>query len=384
MPNLRKKLPSANALFVFEAAARCGNFTRAAQELYVSQPAVSRMLARMEDHLGVQLFERARGGIELTENGRILYGKISEGFNGIEGAIREIEARSTGVESVTLSVSTAFTTHWLMPRMNRLNKAFPSVDLRFQLISGRIGGPLIDVDLGMRFVTQDEIDENSVLVMPELLLPVCNQRYHDQRLINSAGEHEDTVIVMDDEERGWHDRFAAFAGHRRRAAHMLSFNDYAIVVQAALLGQGVALGWLNVVSHWIAQGTDCNAPPLLSGFAAQPATAADREIGARLDHRRDTLGHAHGRDRISRSWRAQCAQKRGAGAELTRALCSCVVALPRARFRNAVGVMPQNCLKCRARWLWSKKPTSAATMEPGTPASSSICARSIRKPHRYR
>ncbi|AMM16551.1 MAG: LysR family transcriptional regulator [Pseudomonadota bacterium] len=254
MPNLRKKLPSANALFVFEAAARCGNFTRAAQELYVSQPAVSRMLARMEDHLGVQLFERARGGIELTENGRILYGKISEGFNGIEGAIREIEARSTGVESVTLSVSTAFTTHWLMPRMNRLNKAFPSVDLRFQLISGRIGGPLIDVDLGMRFVTQDEIDENSVLVMPELLLPVCNQRYHDQRLINSAGEHEDTVIVMDDEERGWHDRFAAFAGHRRRAAHMLSFNDYAIVVQAALLGQGVALGWLNVVSHWIAQG----------------------------------------------------------------------------------------------------------------------------------
>ena len=254
MPNLRKKLPSANALFVFEAAARCGNFTRAAQELYVSQPAVSRMLARMEDHLGVQLFERARGGIELTENGRILYGKISEGFNGIEGAIREIEARSTGVESVTLSVSTGFTTHWLMPRMNRLNKAFPSVDLRFQLISGRIGGPLIDVDLGMRFVTQDEIDENSVLVMPELLLPVCNQRYHDQRLINSAGEHEDTVIVMDDEERGWHDRFAAFAGHRRRAAHMLSFNDYAIVVQAALLGQGVALGWLNVVSHWIAQG----------------------------------------------------------------------------------------------------------------------------------
>jgi DNA-binding transcriptional LysR family regulator len=254
MPNLRKKLPSANALFVFEAAARCGNFTRAAQELYVSQPAVSRMLARMEDHLGVQLFERVRGGIELTENGRILYRKISEGFNGIEGAIREIEARSTGVEAVTLSVSTAFTTHWLMPRLNRLNKAFPSVDLRFQLISGRIGGPLIDVDLGMRFVTQDEIDENSVLVMPEILLPVCNQRYHEQRVADPAGEYKDTVIVMDDGERGWHDRFSAFAQHRRRAAHMLSFNDYAIVVQAALLGQGVALGWLNVVSHWIAQG----------------------------------------------------------------------------------------------------------------------------------
>lgn len=254
MPNLRKKLPSANALFVFEAAARCGNFTRAAQELYVSQPAVSRMLSRMEDHLGVRLFERVRGGIELTENGRILYRKISEGFNGIESAIREIEARATGVESVTLSVSTAFTTHWLMPRMSRLNQAFPSVDLRFQLISGRIGGPLVDVDLGMRFMREDEIGDNSVLVMPETLLPVCNPRYHETSATAAGREQGDTVIVMDDGERGWHERFASFAGHGRRAAGMLSFNDYAIVVQAALLGQGIALGWLNVVSHWLSQG----------------------------------------------------------------------------------------------------------------------------------
>ncbi|HEY4294880.1 MAG TPA: LysR family transcriptional regulator [Paraburkholderia sp.] len=253
MPNLRKKLPSANALFVFEAAARCGNFTRAAQELYVSQPAVSRMLARMEDHIGVRLFERVHGGIELTENGRILYRKISEGFNGIESAIREIEARATGVESVTLSVSTGFTTHWLMPRMSRLNEAFPSIDLRFQLISGRIGGPLTDVDLGMRFMHDSEIDENSVLVMPETLIPVCNPRYQEAAQADAGAEHGDTVIVMDDEERGWHHRFGAFAQHGRHVASMLSFSDYAIVVQAALLGQGIALGWLNVVSHWLSQ-----------------------------------------------------------------------------------------------------------------------------------
>ncbi len=68
------------------------------------------------------------------------------------------------------------------------------------------------------------------------MLPVCNRRYHDQALMDEADTHGDTVIVMDDGERGWHDRFAAFAGHKRRAASMLSFNDYAIVVQAALLG----------------------------------------------------------------------------------------------------------------------------------------------------
>lgn len=260
MPNLRRKLPSANALFVFEAAARCGNFTRAAQELYVSQPAVSRMLARMEDHLGVRLFERVRGGIELTESGRILYRKIAEGFNGIESAIQEIEVRATGIETVTLSVSTAFTTHWLMPRMNRLKAAFPTVDLRFQLISGRIGGPLVDVDLGMRFMKDGEIDQHSVLVMPEILLPVCNRRYHEEALRaanvphGQHGQHSDTVIIMDDDERGWHERFKAFAEQRRHADNMLSFADYAIVLQAALLGQGVALGWLNVVSYWLADG----------------------------------------------------------------------------------------------------------------------------------
>src|SRR3989442_35309 len=177
MPNLRRKLPSANALFVFEAAARCGNFTKAAAELYVTQPAVSRMLARMEEHMGVQLFERLSGGIVLTENGQILYRKISEGFRGIETAIQEIEARATGTETVTLSVSTAFTTHWLMPRMARLHKEFPSVDLRFQLISGKIGGPVDDVDLGMRFVDGDQVDSHAAMVMPEILLPVCSPSY---------------------------------------------------------------------------------------------------------------------------------------------------------------------------------------------------------------
>ncbi len=199
MLNLCWKFPSANALFVFEAAARCGNFTRAAQELYVSQPTVSRMFARMKDHLGVRLFERVRGGIELTESGKILYRKISEGFSGIESAIREIEALATGVETVTLSVSTGFTTHWLMPRMSRLHQAFPSVDLRFQLISGRIGGPLVDVDLSMRFLHDEEIDEHAVLVMPEMLLPLCNVRYHDHTQIDARRAQGDTVILMGDE-----------------------------------------------------------------------------------------------------------------------------------------------------------------------------------------
>ena len=252
MHSLRRKLPSANALFAFEAAARCGNFSKAALELYVTQPAVSRMLSRMEEHLGVKLFERAHGGVTLTDSGEILYKRIAEGFHGIEAGLDEIEARRTGTETVTLSVSTAFTTHWLMPRMHKLRKAFPSVDLRFQLTSGPLRGPVNDVDLGLRFPHRDEVHEQGVLLMPEILVPVCSPGYADLAL--SRAQDGDTLMNLSDGDRDWHRLFASFRENGRRVARIVDFSDYAIVIQAALLGQGIALGWLNSTAYWLSTG----------------------------------------------------------------------------------------------------------------------------------
>lgn len=202
MSNLRRKLPSSSSLFVFEAAARCGSFTRAADELCVSQPAVSRMLSRLEEHLGVQLFERVRGGARLTESGSILYRRVQEGFSTIESAISEIEARATGIETVTLSVSTAFTTHWLMPRMRRFSERFPTVDMRYQLMSGRIGGPLVDVDLGMRYLEAGSLKATDSLVIPEIILPVCNPQYLADVVQGKGRKQVPTLISMDNQDRG--------------------------------------------------------------------------------------------------------------------------------------------------------------------------------------
>ncbi|HAA39760.1 LysR family transcriptional regulator [Pseudomonas lactucae] len=254
MSNLRRKLPSSSSLFVFEAAARCGSFTRAAEELCVSQPAVSRMLGRLEEHLGVQLFERVRGGARLTEGGSILYRRVQEGFSTIEAAISEIEARATGVETITLSVSTAFTTHWLMPRMSRFNQAFPNVDLRFQLMSGKIGGPLVDVDLGMRYLEASSLKVTDTLVLPEITIPLCNRQYQAYLLEERSRKQPRTLISMDTQERGWVAHFDTLGQRPGVADNSQVFSDYAVVVQAALLGQGMALGWLNVVSHCLAKG----------------------------------------------------------------------------------------------------------------------------------
>jgi DNA-binding transcriptional LysR family regulator len=244
------KLPSANALFAFEAAARCGNFSKAALELYVTQPAVSRMLSRMEEHLGMKLFERAHGKVSLTESGEILYKRISEGFRGIEAALDEIEARRTGTDTITLSVSTAFTTHWLMPRMHKLRKAFPSVDLRFQLTSGPMRGAVTDVDLGLRFPHRDEVHEHGVLLMPEILLPVCSPGYAEHA--RSQAQDGNTLMNLSDGDRDWHRQFTSLRG--RRVARVVDFSDYAIVIQAALVGQGIALGWLNSTAYWLSTG----------------------------------------------------------------------------------------------------------------------------------
>lgn len=281
MANFRRKLPSANALFVFEAAGRCGSLTKAAAELYVSQPAVSRMLARMEDRMGVRLFDRVRGGVELTENGRLLHRAITEGFNVIQASISEIEARATGLETVTLSVSTAFTTHWIMPRMEKLRRDFPGVDLRFQLISGKVGGPLHDVDLGLRFFSPGEAAQNSVLLMPEIIVPVCSPAYRDD-----TGRDSDVLINLTDSNRDWPTLFPEL-GQRSRDFYHLNFSDYSIVVQTAMLGQGIAPGWLNVVTHWMKLGALVPAIAQVhvanrKCYLVQHATTSPRPTVARL------------------------------------------------------------------------------------------------------
>ncbi|WP_029356834.1 LysR family transcriptional regulator [Bosea sp. 117] len=251
MRKLRLALPSMNGFFTFEAAARCGNFARAAEELNVTPAAVSRMMGRLEEHLGISLFERMPGGVTLTEAGRILYEAISRGFSGIEHALREIEDRKTGVETVTLSVSTGFTTHWIMPHMAEIKRAFPSLELRFQLIMSALSGPVTDVDLGMRFVDGPDERHEASYIMPEILVPICSPGYRDGQRgsIADAASPVETLIDLGEAQPDWSQVF--FPGDPGAATNSMIFSDYAIVVQAAMLGQGVALGWLNVTCHWL-------------------------------------------------------------------------------------------------------------------------------------
>jgi DNA-binding transcriptional LysR family regulator len=248
MQKLSETIRSANALLVFETAARCRSFTRAADELHVTQAAVSRMVARLEDSLGLRLFLRSRGGLVLTEDGVVLQQAVSAGFGGIAAAIRELKRRSSDSGTVTMSLSGAFVSHWLMPRYERFQRAFPAINLRFQLISGTLHGPLNEVDLGLRRY-DPATHHQSWTFCPEIILPVCSPGYLEREGTMDAGNLDrHTLIHLSQTTLDWAD-FAAQAGWRGTAHGTLGFSDFALVLQTAMLGQGVALGWMAAVSH---------------------------------------------------------------------------------------------------------------------------------------
>lgn len=249
MTKLRRQIPSLNALHAFEAAGRLLNFSRASEELNVTPAAVSRTMQRLEGFIGTLLFQRAGTGVALTDNGKLLYEATRRAVSQIESALIEIEDRGKGADTVTLSVSTAFTTHWLMPRMSAFKAAFPQVDLRFQLLMGPLTGPVDDVDLGMRFLTGKDSQHRTFPIMPEVMVPVCSPAYRAAR--DPAGRGETVIKLSSGEPLSPYDLLEGVGPDQPTP---MLFSDYSIVLQAALLGQGLCWGWLNVVGHWMGEG----------------------------------------------------------------------------------------------------------------------------------
>ena len=253
---LRKLLPSPNAIFMFEAAARHLNFTYAAREFNVTQSAVSRMIGRLETHIGTRLFHRSPGGIELTEDGRLLYQAVGHGFRHIEMALDDIHARQGDAGTVNFSVSSAFAMHWFMPRFDRFQKSFPGIDLRFQLVRGEPIGPIEDVDLAIRYNEGPNASQHSWDLMEEVVLPVCSPEYlAEYGSLDDGGDlARHTFAHLSGSTRiPWQSYLATFGYPVPVGARTLTFSDYTLVVQAALRGRGVALGWWHVVAHELLQ-----------------------------------------------------------------------------------------------------------------------------------
>lgn len=242
---------------MFEASARHLNFTLAAREFNVTQPAISRMVSRLEAHLGAALFLRRSTGLELTEEGRLLQRAVREGFDRIEEALSEIEAGRHQEDVVTLSVTSAFAIHWMMPRLDRFRREVPGVTMRLDLIHGEPIGRLGAADLGLRYGGADGEDVERWAMVPEVVIPVCSPAYLAAHgpIDGDRGLAGHVLASLVGRMRIPWFRFLDMVGlGSLRDATELGFSDYALVIQGATKGQGVALGWWHVVAGEVLAG----------------------------------------------------------------------------------------------------------------------------------
>lgn len=252
---IRHQLPSASSLFAFEAAARHGNFSRAAEELNITQPAVSHAVSTLEKHLGQKLFTRQGPRLMLTEHGERLGRTTTHAFASIEHVLDVITATATDREVVTLSISSGMATHWLMPRYASFRESFPDTDLQFKLLPGSVRGPLFDCDLGLRVADSETKRNLDGWFAPERIMAVCSPGYYTEYGSFENPKKPHILVSLPEYWLDWPEFAAQLGGPLDLSFKRLTFPDYSVVVHTALSGQGIALGWTSVVSRLLLEGS---------------------------------------------------------------------------------------------------------------------------------
>lgn len=259
MENLRSLLPSINSLVVFEAAGRLCNFTSAARELRMTQAAVSYAINRLEEHLGTTLFLRENRRVRLSEAGERFHADVSIGLTHIQRSARDLRALAVGGH-VTLSCSTAFAAFWMVPRMARLRTELPHVDRRIQTSDRDIDLRGEGIPLAVRGGNPADWPQyEAASLATEEIYPVCGATYlaDQNRPTCPADLLEHQLIHLEEPHRTaatWRDWFGSVGIEGAQVPKGLQINDYVLVVQSVIAGQGVALGWRHLVDDLVDKG----------------------------------------------------------------------------------------------------------------------------------
>jgi LysR family transcriptional regulator, glycine cleavage system transcriptional activator len=237
---MRRRLPPLNALKAFEAAARSESFTRAAEELHVTQGAVSHQVKALEATLGIRLFNRERQRLAITEAGREYLAVVRDALDRIAvGTERLMQHQSSGV--LTISTSPDFAAKWLVYRLGRFAETYPEIDLRISATAHHVDFAREDVDLAVRHGDGKWPGLDVVRLCSERLFPVCSPKLHSGRnRITTASDLLKFPLLRLDDWKTWTRWFEA-AGVSDPVAHGPVLNRASMVIDAAVDGQGVAL-----------------------------------------------------------------------------------------------------------------------------------------------
>ena len=233
-------LPPLNALKAFEAAARHESFTRAADELCVTQGAVSHQVKALEAELGLKLFNRQSQGLVITEAGRSYLATVRDALDRIaDGTERLLRRQNTGV--LTVSTSPNFAAKWLVHRLSRFAEAHPAIDLRVSASLHHIDFAREDIDLAIRHGDGSESGLYVAKLCAEELFPVCSPKLLDGRESLRSDDLKKAVLLHVNDRQDW-SRWLDSAGITDvDVSRGPVLNQASMAIDAAVDGQGIAL-----------------------------------------------------------------------------------------------------------------------------------------------
>jgi DNA-binding transcriptional LysR family regulator len=257
-----RRLPSLDFLRGFEASGRLLSFTRAAAELHLTQSALSRQVAAIEDALGVALFERKHRALALTPDGAAFHREITAHLQAIARAAESVGGarRSPGL---TVTTTVSFASLWLIPRLSRFRASHPDVEVYVSADDRTVDLARGEVDVAIRYVGQDsKLPASAMSMFGERMLPVVSPSVaNDPRtpLRQPADLARHVLLHLDDPDGrtpwlDWRAWLSANGAPGLKPAGALRFTLYDQVIQAAVGGQGVALGRLPLIAEFLRDG----------------------------------------------------------------------------------------------------------------------------------
>ncbi len=252
------RLPPLESLRYFEAAARHLSFTLAAQELCVSQSAVSQKVIQLEERLGYKLFERRTRQLILTEAGASLYPVIHASLIEIRDALSEIESNSN-MSKLTVYCMPSFASRWLMPRLHDFHIKHPNIDLHLvaELAEPNFHNEIVDIGICHGIGDQPAMEQQ--LLFWDYVYPVASPELLQQQSLQTPHDLADTVLIHDSLPQAklstsWQRWLVEHGVRDVDCSSGYRFNQADLIVRAAIDGRGVALGRHVLVAREVQRG----------------------------------------------------------------------------------------------------------------------------------
>lgn len=236
----RRLLPATKALAAFEAVARLGSFSAAAQELSLTQSAVSKQMAVLEGQLGIVLFERSGRGIVPTKEGVAYADAIAQALSIIRAAsLRAMSGKTS--QTLNLAILPTFGTRWLMPRIPSFILQHPEVTLNFATRIGHFDVATDDFDAAIQIGTPDWPGMETTFLMHETVAPMASPAFLREHPVATPEDLARLPLLhLGSRPEAWGHWFGTL-GLSAPAMHGMRFEQFSTVAQACIAGVGIAL-----------------------------------------------------------------------------------------------------------------------------------------------